>query len=651
MSLPKKIFWILFSIIGAFAFGMATQLINLQEKVNAVWILIAAICIYIISYRFYSAFIASKVLVLNNQNKTPAMIFNDGHDYDPTNKWVLFGHHFAAIAGAGPLIGPVLAAQFGYLPGMLWILIGSVMAGAVHDFIILVFSTRRNGKSLAEIAKTEVGPITGFTAMVATFFIIIVALSGLGMVVVKALAHSAWGTFTIGVTIPIALLMGFYLRKLRPGKVIEVSIIGVILLISGVILGKTIHDDFVLANFFTFDEKTVTILLVSYGFLASILPVWMLLAPRDYLSTYMKIGTIALLAIGIIFLMPQIVFPAVSRFSGGGGPIIPGPIFPYLFITIACGAISGFHSLIGSGTTPKMIKTETDTRMIGYGAMLMEGFVSLMALIAATSLSPGDYFLINSQLPDNILANLGFTPDKIRFFEAQIGISLEHRTGGAVTLAIGMANILSGIPGMKSLIAYWYNFALMFEALFILTTIDAGTRVARFIVQEFLGSMYKPLKQYNWIPGMLFTSLLVVFCWGYLIWTGSISTIWPMFGISNQLLAGLALTIGTTILIKMKKIKYIWITIIPMTAMLIITLTTSVMQIQYYQQELANPNLTSLQSFTLNLDTILVIIMAALAIVIIIDNLLKWKKYALETYIEPVSGGDKSKVPVVALSD
>lgn len=651
MSIFKKVLWAFFSLIGAFAFGIATRIINVSEHVNAIWILIAAICIYIIAYRFYSAFLAAKVVALNDNNKTPAKIFDDGHDYDPTNKWVLFGHHFAAIAGAGPLIGPVLAAQFGYLPGMLWILIGSVMAGSVHDFIILVFSTRRNGKSLAEIAKAEVGPIAGFTAMLATYFIITVALAGLGMVVVKALAHSSWGTFTIGATIPIAILMGFYLRKIRPGKIKEVSIIGVILLILAVVFGKNFQDNPTLAHLLTFDEKTITLLLVTYGLFASILPVWMLLAPRDYLSTYMKIGTIALLALGIIFMRPYIVFPTVTHFASGGGPIIPGPIFPYLFITIACGAISGFHALISTGTTPKMINVESDARVIGYGAMLTEGFVSLMALIAATSLSPGDYFLINSQLPDNILASMGFTADKIRWFEAEIGVALEHRTGGAVTLAVGMANILSGIPGMDKFIAYWYNFALMFEALFILTTIDAGTRVARFIVQEFFGYFYKPLKNYNWTPGLIFTSLFVVFCWGYLIWTGSISTIWPMFGISNQLLAGLALTISTTILIKMKKIRYIWVTLIPMIAMLVITLTTSVMQISYYQTQLEKPNITSLEAFTLNLDTILVAIMALLAIIIVVDNVLKWKRFASEPYKEPVSGGDKSKVPTVALTD
>lgn len=646
MSLSKKIAWGVFSLVGAFAFAVATRLLRVEEHVNAVWILIAAVCIYVLAYRFYSAFLAARVLHLDDRHQTPALLFNDGHDYDPTNRWVLFGHHFAAIAGAGPLIGPVLAAQFGYLPGMLWILIGSVMAGGVHDFIMLVFSTRRNGKSLAEMAQAEVGPVAGFTGMLATLFIIVVALAGLGMVVVKALADSAWGAFTIAATIPIALLMGFYLRKLRPGKVGEVSVIGVILLLLAVVLGKMVHDTPALAQIFTLSEKSLIILLALYGFLASILPVWMLLAPRDYLSTYMKIGTIALLVLGIVYVAPTIVFPAVSRFAAGGGPVIPGPLFPYLFITIACGAISGFHSLIASGTTPKMIRSEKDTRFIGYGAMLTEGFISLMALIAATSLTPGDYFFINSQLPEQVLSTMGFSIDKIHWFEQQVGVQLAHRTGGAVTLAIGMANILSGIPGMKSLMAYWYNFALMFEALFILTTIDAGTRVARFIVQEFFGTFYKPLRVYNWLPGMLLTSALVVFAWGYLIWTGSIATIWPMFGISNQLLAGLALTVCTTILIKMKKFRYLWVTMLPMIVMLVITLTTSVMQVRYYQHQLTLPNLKPIERFTLNLDTVLVAVMAGLAVIVVVDNVAKWRKYARLPYLEPHSGGDKSLVPV-----
>lgn len=651
MSVIAKIIWVLIAFLGAFAFAVVTKMVSISENVNSVWLLIAAVCIYTLAYRFYSAFIAAKILSLDDKNTTPSELFRDGHDYDPTNKWVLFGHHFAAIAGAGPLIGPILAAQFGYLPGMLWILIGAVMAGAVHDFIILVFSIRRNGKSLAEIAKSEVGPVTGFAAMLATFFIIIVALAGLGMVVVKALTHSAWGTFTISATIPIALLMGFYMRHLRPGKVGEVSVIGVFLMLAAVILGKQVQDSPQIAQLFMFDEKTMIILLAAYGFLASILPVWLLLAPRDYLSTYMKIGTIALLAVGIIFLAPDIVFPAVTDFAHGGGPIIPGTLFPYLFITIACGAISGFHSLISTGTTPKMLRKESDARVIGYGSMVMEGFVSMMALIAATTLQPGDYFLINSPLTEEALKAMGFMTDKIHWFEQQIGISLEHRTGGAVTLAVGMANILSGIPGMSSLIAYWYNFALMFEALFILTTIDAGTRVARFIAQESLGYFYKPLKNYSWWPGTIFTSILVVFCWGYLIWTGNVSTIWPMFGISNQLLAGLALTIATTILIKMKKFRYIWVTAVPMTFVLIVTLSTAFLEVKRYIGLLGNASLTGLQRFSYQLNMSLIIIMAALAIIIVTDNILKWSRFSKMPYTDPVSGGDRSKVPSIKSAD
>lgn len=650
MKILKRILWISLAVIGAFAFAVLTKLVNISEHVNALWMIVAAACIYIIAYRFYSAFISAKVLVLNDKNKTPAVIFNDGHDYDPTNKWVLFGHHFAAIAGAGPLIGPVLAAQFGYLPGMLWILIGSVAAGAVHDFIILVFSIRRNGKSLPEIAKAEVGPIAGFTAMLATFFIVIVALAGLGIVVVKALANSPWSTFIIAMTIPIAIFMGFYLRFIRKGKVGEVSIIGVVLLLLAVIFGKNIQG-LSLAQFFTFNEQQITFLLMGYGLIASALPVWMLLAPRDYLSTYMKIGTIALLAVGVFFMAPNIVFPPVTQFAAGGGPIIPGALFPYLFITIACGAISGFHSLISSGTTPKMIKKESEARAIGYGAMLVEGFVSIMALIAATTLSTGDYFLINSPLTQDALAKLGFIPDKLQWFEQQIGISLAHRTGGAVTLAIGMANILSSIPGMKALVAYWYNFILMFEALFILTTIDAGTRVARFIVQESAGYFYKPLKNYTWMPGLIVTSVFVVLCWGYLILTGSIATIWPMFGISNQLLAGIALIIGSTILIKMKKLRFVWITIVPAAFVLAVTLTASVLEVLKYIKLLAAPGLTFIQQLTYRLNMILICVMAVLAIVIVVDCVSKWSGFAKKPYKEPVSGGQKSEIPVMEVPD
>lgn len=647
MNKFNNLAWIAISLAGAYSFSVAARIVNVGEKVNAVWILVAAICIYSLSYRFYSAFIGAKILALDDANATPAVLFNDGHDYDPTNRWVLFGHHFAAIAGAGPLIGPVLAAQFGYLPGMLWILIGSVLAGAVHDFIILVFSIRRNGKSLAEIAKDEIGTVTGLCAMLATFFIMIIVLAGLGMVVVKSLAESAWGTFTIGATIPIALLMGFYLRIFRPGKVSEVSVIGVVLLLLAVIFGKSVQDSPAVAQYFLFSEKSLIIVLMIYGFAASILPVWMLLAPRDYLSTYMKIGTIMLLTVGVFCLAPDIVFPTVSQFAAGGGLVIPGPLFPYLFITIACGAISGGHALFATGTTSKMLSKETDARMIGFGAMITEGFISLMALIAATSLVPGDYFFINSALSEPELVKLGFAPEKIHFFEQAIGVKLAGRTGGAVTLAVGMSNILTALPGMKAFIAYWYNFALMFEALFILTTIDAGTRVTRFLVQEFLGIFYKPFARYNWFPGMLFSSALVVLLWGYLIWTGNIATLWPLLGISNQLLSVLALTIMTSVLIKMKKFRYLWVTVIPMAMMAAVTLTTSWLQVNYFRSQLLKPDLAPMARFTFNLDIVLVLFMAGLTIVIMTDNVVKWPRFAREPYSEPRSSreGGKSEEP------
>jgi len=520
----KKILWSFICLIAVLSIAVVTGIVQPFEKVNALWIVTAAACFYAISYRFYAAFIAARVLALDGRRLTPAIRLNDGIDYDPTNKWVLFGHHFAAIAGAGPLIGPMLAAQFGYLPGFLWILIGAALAGAVHDMVILTASVRRNGRSLAQIAKDEIGPVGGFAASLAIIFIIIVALAGLGLAVVNALKNSPWGTYTIGLTIPIALLMGFYLRFFRPGMVAEVSLIGVILLLIAVITGHYIPGSF-LDPVFNMSENSVVWALATYGFIASVLPVWMLLCPRDYLSTYMKIGTILLLAIGVIVMHPVLQMPAVTLFAGGGGPIIPGKIFPFMFITIACGAISGFHSLIASGTTPKMIMSESQIPAIGYGAMLTEGFVSMMALIAATILIPGDYFAINSKLTLEAISALGFPAEKIMELSEMVGVNVQGRPGGAVSLAVGMSSILSHIPGMKGLMPYWYNFALMFEALFILTTVDAGTRVARFLIQEMGGYVIRPLGRQNWIPGMIITSLMVVAAWAYLIYSGSVSSI------------------------------------------------------------------------------------------------------------------------------
>jgi carbon starvation protein len=625
MKILKIIIWSVISLLFAVSFAIVCKIFNTGEKINALWIVVSALCFYAIAYRFYSAFIAAKVLALDKMRKTPAIRINDGLDYDPTNKWVLFGHHFAAIAGAGPLIGPMLAAQFGYLPGYLWILIGSAFAGAVHDVVLLTASVRRNGQSLAQIAKNEVGPVGGIAASFAILFIIIVALAGLGLAVINALKQNSWGTFTIALTIPIAMLMGFYLRYLRPGRVGEVSLIGVFLLIFAVYIGGKIpHSSF--AHFFIFTDKQLVWALAIYGFTASVLPVWMLLCPRDYLSTYMKIGTILLLAIGVIFMAPYIQMPAITKFVNGGGPIIPGKVFPFMFITIACGAISGFHGLIASGTTPKMIMSEGHIRMIGYGAMLTEGFVSMMALIAATILIPGDYFAINTKLSFDAISALGFPVDKIKELSAMVGLNVEGRPGGAVSLAVGMTTILSHIPGMKALMPYWFTFALMFEALFILTTVDAGTRVARFLIQEMGGFFYKPLAHLRWLPGLIGTSFLVVFSWAYLIYQGSISTIWPMFGVANQLLAAIALGIGTTVIIKYDKIKYIWVTLLPMIFMYTTTLTAA-WQLFFRFINLASKATNSSDKFNFNLDATLIAIMAILAIISLADMLIKWSKY------------------------
>ena len=556
-------------------------------------------------------------LVLDENLPTPAQRLRDGVDYHPTNRWVLFGHHFAAIAGAGPLIGPILAAQFGYLPGFLWILIGSAIGGAVHDMVILFASVRRNGQSLAQIAHKEIGPIGGLAAAFAILFIIIVALAGLGLAVVNALAKSPWGTFTITLSIPIALFMGMYLYRIRPGKVAEVSAIGVSLLVIAVLSGHYIPGSF-LDPFFNLSKNGLIVSIMLYGFIASVLPVWMLLCPRDYLSTYMKIGTIFLLAVGVIAISPNIQMPAVTKFSGGGGPIIPGTLFPFMFITIACGAISGFHSLISSGTTPKMIMNERDIPLIGFGAMLMEGFVAMMALIAATILIPGDYFAINTKLSFDALASMGFPVDRITELSHMVETDVTGRPGGAVSLAVGMASILSGIGGMKSLMPYWYNFALMFEALFILTTVDTGTRVARFLLQELGSKVYKPLSQTAWLPGNIIASLLVVCAWGYLIYSGNVSTIWPMFGVANQLLAAIAFGVGTVVIVKAGKTKYAWITFIPMVFMFTTTLTASWELIWIFQDKakIASPGS---EAFTYQLDTFLVCLMATLAIVVLID--------------------------------
>ena len=534
---------------------------------NATPLVISAILILIIAYRFYISFVAAKIATINDSNITPSRRLYDGQNYVPMSKWVLFGHHFAAIAGAGPLVGPVLAAQFGYFPGFVWMLVGSVFAGAVHDFIILYASTRSDGKSLAEIARVEINKVSGFTSSIAILLILVIAMAGLGLVVVNALAESSWGVFTIASTIPIALFMGVWMFKFRKGKTVEATIIGVTLLTLSVIYGKYIPGS-AYASWFTFDHKTLTILLIMYGFAASVLPVWLLLSPRDYLSSIMKIAVIAMLAVGIIVVAPTMHMPAFTQFIHGGGPIIPGTLFPYLFITIACGAISGFHALVSSGTTPKMIMKESHIKSIAAGSMLVEAMVSILALIAASSLFPLDYFAINvpaekfaTILPK--LHQMGFIDTNLTQLSAEVGEKIAGRTGGAVSLGVGMAQIFSSIPGLNGLMSYWYHFAIMFEALFILTTIDAGTRIGRFVLQEMLGKMYAPFGRANWLPGNIIASLLMVVAWGYFIYTGSVSTIWPMFGTANQLLASIALAVGTSYIINRGKIKYALITIVP----------------------------------------------------------------------------------------
>jgi carbon starvation protein len=601
---------------------------------NALPIIIGSLCVIAISYRYYSAFIAAKVLALDDSRPVPSQTMYDGHNYYPTNRWVLFGHHFAAISGAGPLIGPVLAAQFGFLPGLLWLVIGVCLGGAVHDFMIMAGSVRRKGKSLAEMARTEISPLSGLVAGVAILFIVVIALAGLGLVVVNALAESPWGTFTVAFTIPLALLMGLYMYRFRKGKIAEASIIGIVGLLFAVYLGGRIADSS-FAHAFTLSRNSLIVIMAAYGFIASVLPVWMLLCPRDYLSSYLKIGTIAFLIIGVILVHPNLNMPAFTPFTAGGGPVIPGKLYPFVFITIACGAISGFHALISSGTTPKMIAKETDTRMIGYGSMLMEGVVGIVALIAATSLFPGDYFAINTaqktdaqkaayiQMVDTHSAE-GFNlkPQEIDRLEQESGEkNLRGRTGGAVTLALGIAKIFDGIPGLRGFMKYWYHFAIMFEALFILTTIDTGTRVARFLVGEFGGRFYKKLEEPNWLPGSVVTSVLVVTAWAAFIWSGSISTIWPMFGIANQLLAAVALCVATTIVINSGKAKYAWVTILPLTFVSTTTMVAGFQSITDIFWPLTQKPETAVQGI---INTSLTAIIMCAAVVIMLDSIRRW---------------------------
>ncbi|MDA1107603.1 MAG: carbon starvation protein A [Proteobacteria bacterium] len=587
-TLVKTMAWGLIAVIGAAAVGGIA--LNRGESINAIWFIVAALCVYAIGYRFYSAWIATRVLMLDESRATPAERINDGRDFVPTNRWIVFGCHFAAIAGPGPLIGPTLAAQFGYLPGTLWILVGAVLGGCVQDMVTLFFSTRRNGRSLGQMARDELGPIGGVAALIGTLMIMVILIAVLGLVVVNAMKHSPWATSTVFATIPIAIFIGFYMRNIRPGRVLEGTLIGVALLLFSVVGGGWIDHSAALRGYFDMDGLTLAWFVIGYGFLAAILPVWLLLAPRDYLSTFMKLGTVILLAIAIVILQPEVKMPALTQFIDGSGPIFGGSVFPFVFITVACGAISGFHSLIASGTTPKLIANERDIRMIGYGGMMLESFVAIMAMIAATVLDPGVFFAINSpagvvgkEAADAVatISSWGYavTVEQMNELARQMGeATLFARTGGAPSLAVGMASIFGSAFG-DGLLAMWYHFAIMFEAVFILTTLDAGTRVGRFMLQDLLGNVWRPMGRTSWYPSVLITSAAIVAAWGYFLYigvidpNGGVNILWPLFGMSNQMLAGIALSVCTGILIKSGKLKYAWVTAVPLAW--IVTVTTS----------------------------------------------------------------------------
>ncbi len=585
-TIPTLIVWSLIAVVGASAVGGIA--LSRGESINAIWFIVAALCVYAIGYRFYSAWIAARVLMLDETRATPAERINDGRDFVPTNRWIVFGHHFAAIAGPGPLIGPTLAAQFGYLPGTLWILVGAVLGGCVQDMVTLFFSTRRNGRSLGQMARDELGPIGGAAALVGTLMIMVILIAVLGLVIVNAMKHSPWATSTVFATIPIAIFIGFYMRNIRPGRVLEGSLIGIALLLFAVVGGGWIDHSAALRGYFDMEGLSLAWFVIGYGFLAAILPVWLLLAPRDYLSTFMKLGTVILLAIAIVILRPEVKMPALTQFIDGSGPIFGGTVFPFVFITVACGAISGFHSLIASGTTPKLLSNERDIRMIGYGGMMLESFVAIMAMIAATVLDPGVYFAINS--PAGIvgkeaaeavakISSWGFpvTVEQMNELARQMGeATLFARTGGAPSLAVGMAVIFGSAFG-DGLLAMWYHFAIMFEAVFILTTLDAGTRVGRFMLQDLLGNVWQPMGRTSWYPSVLITSAAIVAAWGYFLYigiidpNGGVNILWPLFGMSNQMLAGIALSVATGILIKSGKLKYAWVTGLPLTWLVIVT--------------------------------------------------------------------------------
>jgi carbon starvation protein len=658
--LLQILLWTVVAALGGVA--LSTIAFHRGEPINATWFVLAAVCSYLVAYRLYSAFIAAKLLALDNTRATPAERRDDGRDFVPTNKWVLFGHHFAAIAGPGPLVGPTLAAQFGYLPGTLWLIAGAAFAGCVQDFVILFCSIRRDGKTLGEMARDEVSKRGGLIAQLAVLTIMIILLAVVALVIVNALKSSPWATFTLAMTIPIALLLGLYLRYFRPGRVLEASLIGVALVLFVVVAGQWVADSPYLAKAFTLGGVTLAFAIIAYGFAASALPVWLLLAPRDYLSAFIKAGAIFSLAAGILLVRPQVLMPPLTRFVDGTGPVFAGKIFPFCFITIACGAISGFHSLISSGTTPKMIQREGHARFIGYGAMLLESFVGVMAMVAACAMRPGVYFAINS--PASIV---GATPEAAASTISSWGYPLAgstmtglahavgeqtllNRAGGAPSLAVGMAQIFSSTIGGDRLLSIWYHFAIMFEALFILTVLDAGTRVGRFMIQELGGRVWKPMGRMNWMPGILISSVLIVGAWGYFLYQGvidplgGINSLWPLFGISNQLLAAVALVVATTILLKMGRLKWIWVTLLPMAWLVIITMTASYQKIfsanarigflsqanamaaQLAAGKIAAAKLTDTQRliFNLRLDAVVTAVLAAMILVLLVEALGQW---------------------------